>query len=139
MDEAPPRHLDTAVVWHQTRQRRWRPVVLRTRTDPVTPRFIVLGSTDTELPGRKLIELYAVRFPSACLCRDRQPFTGRLECQARAESALEVHGNASLATLHLVRAEDLGMPPGQESPVCSRASWKPRQCNARWLDVLMEP
>ena len=138
MDDAPHLHLYTAVVWHKTLQRRLRMVVVLNRKDPAQPRFIVLGSTDTDLHGRKLVERDASRFQIELLCRDSTPFTGLLDCQARAESALDVHFNASLATLNLVRAEDLCMQQGPESPVFSMASWKPRQFNERLLDLLME-
>jgi hypothetical protein len=57
MADAPQLPLYTAVVWHKTLQRRWRLGGLRHRTDPVKPRFIVLGSTETALHGRNLIEL----------------------------------------------------------------------------------
>jgi hypothetical protein len=107
--EEPHLHLYTAVVWHKTLQRRLRMVVLRNRKDPAKPRCIVLGSTDPELNGHQLIDLDALRFQIEFLCRDSQQFTGRLDCQARAESALDVHVNASLATLNWVRAEDLCM------------------------------
>src|SRR5215217_4660354 len=50
-------HLSTAVVWHKTLQRRLRLVVLLNRKDPAKPRFIVLGSTDPDLHGHKLIDL----------------------------------------------------------------------------------
>jgi len=46
--------------------------------------------------------------------------------------------NAALATLNLVRAEDLGMPQGQEPHVFSMASWKQCHFNERLLDVFME-
>ena len=62
----------------------------------------------------------------------------RPDCQARAESALDFHFNASLATLNLVRAEDVGMQQSQEPQVFSMASWKQCQCNERLLDVFME-
>jgi DDE superfamily endonuclease len=55
LDDEPHLHLYTAVVWHKTLQRRLRLVVVLNRKDPAKPRFIVLGSTDTELHGRKLI------------------------------------------------------------------------------------
>jgi DDE superfamily endonuclease len=87
MADEPPLHLYTAVVWHKTLQRRLRMVVLLNRKDPAKPRFIVLASTDTDLHGRKLIELYASRFQIEFLFRDSQQFTGLLDCQARAESA----------------------------------------------------
>jgi len=131
-------HLYPAVVWHKTLPRRLRLVVLLNRTDPAKPRFIVLGSTDPALNGHTRIDLYASRFQIEFLFRDSQQFTGRLDCQARAESAVDVHFNASLATLQLVRAEDLGRRQGQEPQVVSMASWKPGQFNERWLDVCME-
>src|SRR5262249_9221772 len=134
MEEEPHLHLSTAVVWHKTLKRRLRLVVLLNRKDPAKPRFIVLGSTDPELPGRKLVELYAARFQIEFLFRDRKQFTGLLDCQARAASALDFHFNASLATLNLVRAADLGMPQGQEPHVFSMASWKQCHFNERLLD-----
>jgi len=136
--EEPHLHLYTAVVWHKTLQRRLRLVVLLNRKDPAKPRFIVLGSTDPELNGHKLLDLYAARFQIEFLFRDSKQFTGLLDCQARAASALDFHCNASLATLNLVRAADLGMQQGQEPHVFSMASWKQCQCNERLLDVFME-
>ena len=57
MEDEPHLHLYTAVVWHKTLQRRLRIVVLLNRKDPAKPRFIVLGSTDPDLNGQKLVEL----------------------------------------------------------------------------------
>src|SRR5215475_7462738 len=137
-EEEPHLHLYTAVVWHKTLKRRLRLVVLLNRKDPAKPRFIVLGSTDPERNGHKLIDLYVARFQIEFLFRDSQQFTGLLDCQARAASALDFHFNAALATLNLVRAEDLRMQQGQEPHVFSMASWKQCQFNERLLDVFME-
>src|SRR5919109_1356459 len=134
----PHLHLYTAVVWHKTLKRRLRIVVLLNQKDPAKPRFIVLGSTDPELNGHKLIDLYAARFQIEFLFRDSKQFTGLLDCQARAASALDFHFNASLAMLNLVRAEDLGMPQGQEPHVFSMASWKQGHFNERLLDICIE-
>jgi hypothetical protein len=136
--EEPHLHLYTAVVWHKTLQRRLRLVVLLNRKNPAKPRFIVLGSTDPELNGHKLLDLYAARFQIEFLFRDSKQFTGLLDCQARAASALDFHFNASLATLNLVRAADLGLQQGQAPQVCSMASWKQCQFNERLLDLFME-
>ena len=136
--EEPHLHVYTAVVWHKTLQRRLRLVVLLNRKDPAKARFIVLCSTDPELNGHKLVELYAARFQIEFLFRDSKQFTGLLDCQARAASALDFHFNASLATLNLVRAEDWCMQQGQEPHVFSMASWKQCQFNERLLDVFME-
>jgi hypothetical protein len=129
--EEPHLHLYTAVVWHKTLQRRLRMVVLLNRKDPAKRRFIVLGSTDPELDGHKLVDLYASRFQIEFLFRDSKQFTGLLDCQARAESALDFHFNASLATLNLVRTEDLCVQQGQEPHVFSMASWKQCHFNER--------
>jgi hypothetical protein len=137
-DDEPHLHLYTAVVWHKTLKRRLRLVVLVNRKAPAKPRYIVLGSTDPTLHGHKLIDLYAARFQSEFLFRDSKQFTGLLDCQARAASALDFHFNASLATLNLVRAEDLGMPQGQEPHVFSMASWKQCHFNERLLDIFIE-
>jgi DDE superfamily endonuclease len=138
MEDEPHLHLYTAVVWHKTLQRRLRIVVLLNRKDPAKPRFIVLGSTDPDLSGHKLVELYTARFQIEFLFRDSKQFTGLLDCQARAASALDFHFNASLATLNLVRAEDVGLQQGQEPHVFSMASWKQCHFNERLLDVFME-
>ena len=138
MEDAPHLHLYTAVVWHKTLKRRLRLVVLLNQKDPAKPRFIVLGSTDPELNGHRLIDLYVARFQIEFLFRDSKQFTGLLDCQARAAAALDFHFNASLATLNLVRAEDLGRPQGREPHVFSMASWKQCQFNERLLDIFME-
>src|SRR6476660_457460 len=137
-EDEPHLHLYTAVVWHKTLKRRLRIVVLLNRKDPAKPRFIVLGSTDPDLHGRKLVELYAARFQIEFLFRDSKQFTGLLDCQARAASALDFHFNAALATLNLVRAEDVCMQQGQEPQVFSMASWKQCQFNERLLELFME-
>src|SRR5215831_1565009 len=137
-EDDPHLHLYTAVVWHKTLKRRLRIVVLLNQKDPAKPRFIVLGSTDPDLNGRKLVELYAARCQIEFLFRDSKQFTGLLDCQARAASALDFPCNAALATLNLVRAEDLGMPQGQEPHVFSMASWKQCHFNERLLDFFTE-
>jgi Transposase DDE domain len=136
--EEPHLHLYTAVVWHKTLQRRLRLVVLLNRKDPAKPRFIVLGSTAPELNAHKLIDLYVARFQIELLFRDSTQFTGLLDCQARAEAAVDFHFNASLATLNLVRAADLCRQQGQAPHVFSMASWKQCQFNERLLALFME-
>jgi DDE superfamily endonuclease len=136
--DEPHVHLYTAVVWHKTLQRRLRIVVLLNRKDPAKPRFIVLGSTDPDLHGHKLVDLYIARFQIEFLFRDSKQFTGLLDCQARAEAALDFHFNASLATLNLVRAADLCRQQGQAPNVFSMASWKQCQFNERLRDLFME-
>jgi hypothetical protein len=136
--EAEHVHLYTALVWHVTLKRKLRVVILINRKAPAKPRYIVLASTDLALDGRKLVELYGARFQIEFLFRDSKQFTGLNDCQARAEAALDFHFNAALATLNLVRAEDLIAQPGDAPQVFSMASWKQRQFNERLLDFFIE-
>ena len=138
MEDEEHLHLYTAIVWHKSLKRRWRVVVLVNRKDPARPRYIILASTDLELDGRKLVEFYGARFQIEFLFRDSKQFTGLTECQAREESALDFHFNASLATLNLVRAEELSAQQSEQAPVFSMASWKQRQFNERLLDLFIE-
>src|SRR5207237_7445251 len=119
-------------------KRKLRVVVLVNRKDPHKPRYIVLASTDLELDGRRLVELYRARFQIEFLFRNSKQFTGLSDCQARAESALDFHFNASLATLNLVRAEELLASTNQAPQVFSMASWKQRHFNERLLDLFIE-
>jgi hypothetical protein len=136
--EAEHVHLYTALVWHVTLKRKLRAVILINRKAPAKPRYIVLASTDLALDGRKLVELSGARFQIEFLCRDSKQFTGLNDCQARAEAALDCHFNAALATLNLVRAEDLNAQSGNALQVFSMASWKQRQFNERLLDFFIE-
>ena len=128
----------TALVWHVTLKRRLRVVVLVNRKDPAKPRYILLASTDLELDGHQLVELYGARFQIEFLFRDSKQFTGLTDCQARDAAALDFHYNAALATLNLVRTEELLGSTDQAPQVFSMASWKQRQFNERLLDVFIE-
>jgi hypothetical protein len=136
--EADHVHLYTALVWHVTLKRRLRVVVLINRKDPAKPRYILLASTDLALDGHKLVALYGARFQIEFLFRDSKQFTGLTDCQARDAAALDFHFNAALATLNLVRAEELLASTDEAPQVFSMASWKQRQFNERLLDVFME-
>lgn len=131
-------HLYTSVVWHRSLKRKLRVVVLVNRKDPAKPRYIILASTDLELDGRKLVEYYGARFQIEFVFRDSKQFTGLTDCQARDKAALDFHFNASLATLNLVRAEELCAQPCATPQVFSMASWKQRKFNERLLNLFIE-
>lgn len=138
LEEADHVHLYTAVVWHLALKQKLRVVVLINRKAPTKPRYVVLASTDLALDGHKLVELYAARFQIEFLFRDSKQFTGLSDCQARAQAALDFHFNASLATLNLVRAEELRAQTEPPPRVFSMASWKQRKFNERLLDVFID-
>jgi hypothetical protein len=131
-------HLYTTVVWHNSLKRCLRVVVLVNRKNPAKPRYIVLASTDLELDGKKLVDLYGLRFQIEFLFRDSKQFTGLSDCQARGQAALDFHFNASLATLNLVLAEDLRAQSDSPHRVFSMASWKQCKFNERLLDLFID-
>jgi hypothetical protein len=131
-------HLYTAVVWHKSLKRCLRLVVLLNNKDQEKPRYIILASTDLELDGRKLVELYGARFQIEFLFRDGKQFTGLADCQSRHDAALDFQFNLSLATINLVRAEEFSTPLSNEPRVFSLASWKQRQFNERLLNLFIE-
>ena len=131
-------HLYTSVVWHVTIKRSLRVAVVVNRKDQAHQRYILLASTDLQLDGHKLVELYSARFQIEFLFRDSKPFTGLSDCQGRDQAVLDFHFNASLATLNLVRAEELIARSDSSPQVFSMASWKQRQFNERLLDLFIE-
>jgi hypothetical protein len=72
------------------------------------------------------------------LFRDSKQFTGLTDCQAREAAALDFHFNAALATLNLVRAEELLGATDQAPQVFAMASWKQRPFNERLLDLFIK-
>jgi len=136
--EADHVHAYTALVWHVTLKRCLRVVILVKRKDAAKLRYIILASTDLALDGHKLVELDGARFQIEFLFRDSTQFTGLTDCQARDAAALDFHFNAALATLNLVRAEELLGAPEQAPQVFSMASSKQRQFNERLLDLFIE-
>jgi hypothetical protein len=138
LEEKPHIQLYTALVWHVSLKRPLRLVVLVNRKERTNPRYIVLASTDLTLDGQKLVELYIARFQIEFLFRDSKQFTGLTDCQSRAETVLDFHFNAALATLNLTRAEDLRTQTAPGPQVFSMASWKQRHFNERLLELFID-
>ena len=138
LPDEPHVHLYTARVWHKKLKRELRVVVLVNRKDPDKARYIVLASTDVELDARTLVMYYQARFQVEFLFRDAKQFTGLSDGQMRAEKALDFHFNASLATLNLVRLEEVLAAAGTPLKVFSMASWKQRNFNERLLEIIID-
>jgi len=60
-------------------------------------------STDTNQAGEKTISNYRSRFQIEFLYRDAKQFTGLSTCQARSKNKLDLHFNATLTTVTLVK------------------------------------
>ena len=138
LPDEPHVHLYSARVWHKSLQRALHVVVLVNRKDPDKLRYIVLASTDVELAARTLVSYYQARFQIEFLFRDAKQFTGLTDCQMRNEQALDFHFNASLATLNLVRVEEVLAAAGTPLKVFSMASWKQRNFNERLVETIID-
>lgn len=93
--------IHTAIVNSVTLKRNIRIVVLT-----FLKGYAVLFSTDTELDAKTIHTYYKARFQIEFLFRDAKQFTGLTHCQARSESALNNHFNASFSALNLLKWYD---------------------------------
>jgi len=93
----------------------------------------LLYSTDITLSALELYRLYKARFQIEFLFRDAKQFTGLLDCQARCQSALHFHFNASMTALNLLKLNDRQRAEGAERSAISIASWKIRNFNEHLL------
>lgn len=60
-------------------------------------------STDTNVSGKDVFDIYRTRFQIEFCFRDGHQFTGLLDCQARDEKALDFAYNASLAAVNITK------------------------------------
>jgi len=66
--------------------------------------YAVLFSTDLNLDGQTIYVYYKSRYQIEFLFRDAKQFTGLTQCQARSESKMHFHFNASLTTISIAKA-----------------------------------
>ena len=76
----------------------------------------ILFSTDLNLNPGKILQYYRQRYQIEFLFRDAKNFAGLEDCQARSESKLHFHVNASLSTVSLAKAlHYLNVPKGERN------------------------
>jgi hypothetical protein len=66
--------------------------------------YAVLFSTDLNLDAHTIFLYYKGRYQIEFLFRDAKQYTGLTECQARSESKMHFHFNASLTTVSIAKA-----------------------------------
>jgi hypothetical protein len=94
----------------------------------------LLFSTDTELPAHDIYRFYKARFQIEFLFRDAKQFTGLTDCQARCQSAVNFHFNASMTALNLLKLEHRQQTDSADRSVISIASLKIRKFNEHLLE-----
>jgi len=98
----------------------------------------LLFSTDTELSPQTLIRYYKARFQIEFVFRDAKQHLGLTQCQARSRKKIEMHMNASLACLNVLKIEDRLQKNHSEASVISIASWKRRKFNESFMKRLFD-
>lgn len=84
----------------------------------------IFFSTDLNLSPEKILQYYHQRFQIEFLFRDAKNFAGLEDCQARSESKLHFHVNASLTTVSLAKALHYLNVPKEERGSFSMADVK---------------
>ena len=97
----------------------------------------LLYSTDVNLEASVLVKYYKARFQIEFVFRDAKQFTGFGHCQSCRKEAINMHLNASLTTLNLLKIEDRSYKNSEEQTVISIASWKRKKYNQHFIKVFL--
>jgi hypothetical protein len=91
-------------------------------------------ATDPDMDGIKVLEYYRLRFQIEFLYRDAKQYTGLTQCQARSESKIHTHVNASLTAVSLAKAAHAWPKEGQLRKPFSISSIKTQYFNEHLLN-----
>ena len=106
-------------------------------------RRAVLFSTDVELDALSLYRYYKARFQIEFLFRDAKQFTGLSDCQARSQTKLDIHFNATLSAVSLAKLEArqlrcIRRGGGDSQQAFSMLSLKRRNFNQHLIDRICD-
>lgn len=127
-------HLFVQTLWHVSLKRLVR-VVLLLDTSGKAARRVLLFSTDLELSGHEILDLYSLRFQIECLFRDAKGLTGLSDCQARDEKALSFHFNTALSAVNLAKLQLLDQHQPDKAFVFSLSSYIRAAFNQKILRI----
>jgi Transposase DDE domain len=125
--------LYTALVYSVSLKRKIRLVYLLKQKDQKRS-FVLLFSTDLEIPPSDLYRFYKARFHIEFIFRDAKQFTGLEDCQSCDAEKLDFHFNASLTALNLAKVDLLSQPCSEEPVSFSIASYKRLALNDHLLE-----
>ena len=91
-------------------------------------------STDTNMDGDRVLQCYRLRLQIEFLYRDAKQYTGLTQCQARSESKIHTHVNASLTAVSLAKAAHAWPLTGQERKPFSLFGIKTQYFNEHLLN-----
>jgi len=129
-------HLFAQTLWHVQFKRIIR-VILLLDTTKAKPHYILLFSTDLNLTGFEILELYTLRFQIEFLFRDAKQFTGLCDCQARDDKALAFHFNTALSAVNLAKLDLLSHHHSSQNFVFSLSAYIHQAFSHRLLNRLL--
>ena len=98
---------------------------------------LIYFSTDPDMLGSKVLELYKMRFQIEFLYRDAKQFLGLEQCQSRQEKALDFHFNLSLTSLNIAKCLHWLNIPKEDRNAFSMADIKTQYINELVLDRII--
>ena len=98
---------------------------------------LIYFSTDIQMVGLRVLQLYKMRFQIEFLYRDAKQFIGLEQCQSRQEQALEFHFNCALTTLNIAKAMHWLSIPKEQRNAFSMADIKTQYINELVLDKII--
>ena len=118
--------------------RRWcRVVIVQIIKNGKVNKALIYFSTDKEMTGQRVLQLYKIRFQIEFLYRDAKQFLGLEHCQSRQEKTLDFHFNIALTTLNIAKAQHWLTIPKEQRPPFSMADIKTQHINELVLDRII--
>ena len=94
----------------------------------------IFFSTDIQMPGKRIFDIYTKRFQIEFVYRDAKGYTGLNHCQARDENKLNFHFNASLTSINIAKVVHWLSIPKEERKSFSMADIKTVNHNTLLLE-----
>lgn len=123
---------------HVRSLQRWcKIVIVHPLKEGKKTKALVYLSTDINMSGQRVIDLYRMRFQIEYLYRDAKQHLGMTHCQSRQKDALNYHFNATLTTLNLAKVQHWLSIPKETRGAFSMADIKTQYINELLLDKLI--
>lgn len=123
------------IVYVKAFKRKVKCIILHTHNSKGNIKKDILFSTDIQMQGQKILQIYKLRFQIEFLYRDAKQFTGLTQCQARSENKIHTHINASLTAVSLAKVLHHLVKDQNEVKPFSMASIKSNYFNEHFLDL----
>ena len=112
-------------------------VIVQIIKDDKVKSALIYFSTDEDMTGDRVLQIYKMRFQIEFLYRDAKQFLGLEQCQSRQEKTLDTHFNIALTTLNVAKAMHWLNVPKEVRPAFSMADIKTQYINELILDKII--